>query len=77
MLAEVDGWNRVKSQSRLGAAFAAGTVAAAAIVAAMLLRGHPDSPVPAPVSPGTIVLEPRTYPNPLTLAMQYVDDPLD
>lgn len=77
-LAEFEGPERGKSQSRLAWLFAAGTVAAAAIVAVMVLRDHAGLPAPVPKhSPGMIVLEPKTYPNPLTLAMQYVDDPLE
>lgn len=74
-LAEVDASPR-RSHSRLSWLFAAGTIAAAAIVAVLVLRDHPISPInPPKQTPAKFALDP-TVPNPLALALQYVDDPL-
>jgi len=74
-LAQADNSPR-SSPSRLGWLFAAGTLAAAAIVAVLVLRDHPVAPIhPPKPNPAKFALDP-SVPNPLTLAMQYVDDPL-
>ena len=58
--------------------FAAGTIAAAACVAVLLLRDWPGS-AKAPHAPDRVVIGDMrtTYPSPLTLALRYVDDPLE
>ncbi len=74
-LAEADAAPR-PSHSRFGWLIAAGTLAAAAIVAVLVLRDHPVLPIDPPKhNPAKFALDP-TVPNPLTLALQYVDDPL-
>jgi hypothetical protein len=65
------------SHWRLGWLFAAGTVAAAVLVAVLVLRDHSTSPIDPPRHiPARFANLDPTVPNPLALALQYVDDPL-